>query len=169
MLTYATASLTTIQGLELGFFDRLPADRPITAEEISGQMGYDISRVERWLRFAVAAGYVARSDEGYTLTPKGVMLRKDTPVPDLLGLHNMVSYFTTAIQYSRDVYQKGIGLDSISKGRISRDYIPRVASQLSGTPLHSLNTAGFPRATLSWTSAAETGPCFGRPSRPAPG
>lgn len=143
MLTYATASLTTIQGLELGFFDRLPADRPITAEEISGQMGYDISRVERWLRFAVAGGYVARSDEGYALTPKGTMLRKDTPVPDLLGIHNMVSYFTTAIQYSRDVYQKGVGLDSITKGRISRDYIPRVASQLSRDSAEFLKRCGL--------------------------
>jgi len=43
----------------------------------------------------------------------------------------MFSYFTKAIQYSKDAYQKGVGLDSISQGKISRDYIPRVASQLS--------------------------------------
>jgi hypothetical protein len=43
----------------------------------------------------------------------------------------MFSYFTKAIQHSRDAYQKGVGLDSITHGTISRDYIPRVASQLS--------------------------------------
>ncbi len=131
MLTHATAALTTIQGIEVGFFDWIPANKSITSQELSGQMGYDISRVERWLRFAVATGYLTRSDGGYTLTTKGVLLRRGTPVPDLLGLHHMVGYFTKAVQYSRDAYQKGMGLDSITQGKISRDYIPRVASQLS--------------------------------------
>lgn len=131
MLTHATAALTTIQGLEVGFFDNLSPHKSTTAEELSGHMGYDITRVNRWLRFGVAGGYVAAKDGGFVLTPKGALIRNDTPAPDLLGIHNMVSYFTTAIQHSRDVYQKGMGLDSITKGKISRDYIPRVASQLS--------------------------------------
>ncbi|HAR44634.1 MAG: hypothetical protein A2X56_13990 [Nitrospirae bacterium GWC2_57_13] len=131
MLTHATAALTTIQGLEVGFFDNLSPETPVSAEELSGHLGYDITRVSRWLRFGIAGGYVAAKEGGFVLTPKGALLRKDTPAPDLLGIHNMVSYFTTAIQRSRDVYQKGMGLDSITKGKISRDYIPRVASQLS--------------------------------------
>jgi len=56
MLIQASASLTTIQGIEVGFFDWIPLNKAITAGELSRQMGYDISRVERWLRFALAVG-----------------------------------------------------------------------------------------------------------------
>lgn len=133
MLTHATVALTTIQGIELGFFDWIPPNKPVTAHELSGQLGYDIIKVERWLRFAVAGGYLNRSGEGYVLTGKGAMLRRGTPLPDLLGLHHMVGYFTRAITNSKDAYQKGLGLDSITQGKISRDYIPRVAAQLSRT------------------------------------
>lgn len=143
MLTYATAALTTIQGIEVGFFDWMPTGKAITAQELSGQMGYDISKVERWLRFAVAAGYLSRSAGGYMLTAKGVLLRRGTPVPDLLGLHHMVSYFTKALPYSKDAFQKGVGLDSITQGKISRDYIPRVASQLSQTSAEFFKWAGL--------------------------
>jgi SAM-dependent methyltransferase len=131
MLVQGTIGLNTVQGIELGFFDWIPVNRPITAQELSGQLGYDISKVERWLRFAVTYGYITRSDGGYSLTAKGSLLRRGTPTPDLLGLHHMFNYFTKAIQYSKDAYQKGVGLDSITQGKISRDYIPRVASQLS--------------------------------------
>lgn len=131
MLIQGAIGLNTVQGIELGFFDWIPLTKPITAHELSGQLGYDITKVERWLRFAVSYGYISRSAEGYTLTAKGSLLRRGTPTPDLLGLHHMFSYFTKAIQYSKDAYQKGVGLDSISQGKISRDYIPRVASQLS--------------------------------------
>lgn len=142
MLTYATASLTTIQGIELGFFDQIPADAPITAHELSSKMSYDISRVERWLKFAVAAGYVAKKDGGFILTQKGGLLSRDTPFPDLLGLHYMVGYFTRAISASRDAFQRGVGLDSITKGKISREYIPRVASQLSRTAAEFFKWSG---------------------------
>ncbi len=131
MLVQGAIGLNTIQGIELGFFDWIPTGRPVTAQELSGQLGYDISKVERWLRFAVTYGYIAKSDGGYILSTKGSLLRRGTPTPDLLGLHHMFSFFTKAIQYSKDAYLKGVGLDSITQGKISRDYIPRVASQLS--------------------------------------
>ena len=142
MLTYATVALTTIQGIELGFFDWIPPNKPITAHELSGQLGYDIIKVERWLHFAAAGGYLVRSGDGYTLTGKGAMLRRGTPLPDLLGLHHMVGYFTRAITNSKDAYQKGVGLDSITQGKISRDYIPRVASQLSRTAASFFQSSG---------------------------
>ncbi len=141
-LTHATAALTTIQGIELGFFDWIPPNKPVTAQELSGQLGYDIIKVERWLRFAVIAGYLTRSGEGYVLSGKGLLLRRGTPVPDLLGLHHMVGYFTRAISSSKDAYQKGVGLDSITQGKISRDYIPRVASQLSRTAAAFFQSCG---------------------------
>jgi SAM-dependent methyltransferase len=142
MLTHATMALTTIQGIDLGFFDSIPPNKPVTAQELSGQLGYDIIKVERWLRFAVAGGYLTRSGPGYVLTGKGAMLRRGTPLPDLLGLHHMVGYFTRAISNSKDAYQKGVGLDSITKGKISRDYIPRVAAQLSRTAASFFQTSG---------------------------
>jgi SAM-dependent methyltransferase len=131
MLVQGAIGLNTIQGIELGFFDWIPPNKAVTAQELSGQLGYDISKVERWLRFAVTYGFIVKTDGGYTLTTKGSLLRRGTPTPDLLGLHHMFSFFTKAIQYSKDAYQKGVGLDSITQGKISRDYIPRVASQLS--------------------------------------
>jgi ubiquinone/menaquinone biosynthesis C-methylase UbiE len=131
MLVQGTVALNTVQGIELGFFDWIPEKKAITAQELSVQMGYDISKVERWLRFAVANGYLTKSDSAYSLTAKGALLRRGTPAPDLLGLHHMFSYFTKAVQNSKEAYQKGVGLDSITQGKISRDYIPRVASQLS--------------------------------------
>jgi ubiquinone/menaquinone biosynthesis C-methylase UbiE len=131
MLVQGTVALNTIQGIELGFFDWIPDRKTITAQELSVQMGYDLSKVERWLRFAVANGYLTKFGGAYSLTPKGALLRRGTPAPDLLGLHHMFSYFTKAVQNSKEVYQKGVGLDSIAQGKISRDYIPRVASQLS--------------------------------------
>ena len=131
MLIQGTVALDTIQGIELGFFDWIPDKKSVTAQELAVQMGYDISKVERWMRFALANGYVSRSDSGYMLTLKGALLRRGTPAPDLLGLHHLFSYFTRAVQYSKEAYQKGVGLDSITQGKISRDYIPRVASQLS--------------------------------------
>lgn len=131
MLVQGTVALNTVQGIELGFFDWIPDKKTITAQELSVQMGYDISKVERWLRFAVANGYLSRSDTAYSLTAKGALLRRGTPAPDLLGLHHMFSYFTKAVQNSKEAYQKGVGLDSITQGKISRAYIPRVASQLS--------------------------------------
>jgi ubiquinone/menaquinone biosynthesis C-methylase UbiE len=131
MLVQGTIALDTVQGVELGFFDGIPDKKTITAQELSARMGYDISKVERWLRFAVANGYVSRDETGYCLTGKGVLLRRGTPAPELLGMHHAFSYFTKAIQNSKEVYQKGVGLDSITQGKISRDYIPRVASQLS--------------------------------------
>ena len=131
MLVQGTVALNTIQGIELGFFDWIPDRKTITAQELSVQMGYDLNKVERWLRFAVANGYLTKSDIAYSLTPKGSLLRRGTPAPDLLGLHHMFSYFTKAVQNSKEAYQKGVGLDSLSQGKISRDYIPRVASQLS--------------------------------------
>lgn len=143
MLIQGTVALGTIQGIELGFFDWIPADRAVTAQELSGQMGFDISKVERWLRFAAAGGYVAQTDGGYTLTPKGALIRRGTPAPDLLGLHHMFSYFTKAVQYSRDAYQKCVGLDSITQGKISRDYIPKVASQLSRTAAEFFTWSGL--------------------------
>ncbi len=143
MLTQAAAALATIQGIEVGFFDWIPLNKAVTAGELSRQMGYDISRVERWLRFALAAGYVNKSESGYTLTLKGSLLRRGTPAPDLLGLHHMVSYFTKAVPYSKDAYQKGAGLDSITQLKISRDYIPRVASQLSRASAECFKWAGL--------------------------
>lgn len=131
MLVQGTVALNTIQGIELGFFDWIPDRKTITAQELSVQMGYDLNKVERWLRFAVANGYLTESDSAYSLTPKGALLRRGTPAPDLLGLHHMFSYFTKAVQNSKEAYQNGVGLDSLSQGKISRDYIPRVASQLS--------------------------------------
>ena len=131
MLVQGTVALDTIQGIELGFFDWIPDKKSITPQELSLQMGYDISKVERWMRFALSNGYVSHADGGYTLTPKGALLRRGTPAPDLLGLHHLFSYFTRAVQYSKEAYQRGVGLDSITQGKISRDYIPRVASQLS--------------------------------------
>lgn len=131
MLIQGAIGLNTIQGIELGFFDWIPQNKPISAQELSRQLGYDISKVERWLRFAYTYGYISRTEGGYTLTVKGTLLRRGTPTPDLLGLHHMFNYFTKAVQYSKDAYQKGVGLDSITQGAISRDYIPRVASQLS--------------------------------------
>src|SRR5512143_1904639 len=131
MLVQGTVALNTIQGIELGFFDWIPDRKTITAQELSVQMGYDLNKVERWLRFAVANGYLTESDSAYSLTPKGALLRRGTPAPDLLGLHHMFSYFTKAVQNSKESYQNGVGLDSLSQGKISRDYIPRVASQLS--------------------------------------
>ncbi len=142
MLTHATVVLTTIQGIELGFFDWIPANKSITAQELSGQLGYDLTKIERWLRFAVSVGYAARVNDGVRLTEKGVLLRRGTPVPDLLGLHHMVGYFTRAISNSRDAYQKGVGLDSITQGKISKDYIPRVASQLSKTAAEFFRWSG---------------------------
>ena len=106
-------------------------------------MGYEISKVERWLRFALANGYVNRCRRGYTLTAKGALLRKTTPAPDLLGLHHLFSYFTRAVQYSKEAYQKGMGLDSITQGKISRDYIPRVASQLSNASAEFFKWSGL--------------------------
>lgn len=141
-LIQAGAALTTIQGIEVGFFERIPADRSITAEELSRQMGYDITRVERWLQFALKIGHVSKSGDGYALTPKGSLLRQDTPAPDLLGLYQMVGYFTKVVQYSRDAYKKGMGLDSITELKISREYIPRVASQLSRTSAECLKRFG---------------------------
>ncbi len=143
MLIQGTVALSTIQGIELGFFDWIPLDKAVTAQELSGQMGFDISKVERWLRFAAANGYVAHADGGYTLTAKGSLIRRGTPAPDLLGLHHMFSYFTKAVQYSRDAYQKCVGLDSITQGKISRDYIPKVASQLSRTAAEFFKWAGL--------------------------
>ncbi len=131
MLVQGTIALDTIQGIELGFFDWIPDKKSITAQELAVQMGYDISKVERWIRFAVTNGYLSSSDHGYMLTAKGALLRRGTPAPDLLGLHHLFSYFTRAVQSSKEAYQKGVGLDSITQGKISRDYIPRVASQLS--------------------------------------
>lgn len=131
MLINGAIGLNTVQGIELGFFDWIPLNKSISAQELSGQLGYDITKVERWLRFALTYGYINRSGDGYSLTAKGSLLRRGTPSPDLLGLHHMFSYFTKAVQYSKDAYQKGVGLDSITQGKISRDYIPRVASHLS--------------------------------------
>jgi ubiquinone/menaquinone biosynthesis C-methylase UbiE len=143
MLIQGSIGLATIQGIELGFFDWIPANRPITSQELSGQLGYDISKVDRWLRFATAYGYIAKVDNGYLLTTKGTLLRRGTPTPDLLGLHHMFSYFMKAVQHSKDSYQKGIGLDSISQGKISRDYIPRVASHLSKSSAEFFTWAGL--------------------------
>jgi len=143
MLVQGTIALDTIQGIELGFFDWISDKRAITARELSVQMGYDITKVERWLRFAVANGYLSRSPEGYTLTTKGTLLRRGTPTPDLLGLHHLFSYFTRAVQHSKDAYLKGVGLDSITQGKISRDYIPRVASHLSRTSAEFFKWSGL--------------------------
>ncbi len=142
MLSHTTAALATIQGIELGFFDRIPVDATIAAEELSQHMGFDISRVERWLRFAVAIGYVRKNNGGFSLTPKGMLLNRRTPVADLLGLHHMVGYFTKAVSNSKDAYQNGVGLDSITHGKISRDYIPRVAAQLSHTSAAFFSRSG---------------------------
>jgi SAM-dependent methyltransferase len=131
MLVQGTVALDTIQGIELGFFDWISDKKSITSQELAVQMGYDISKVERWMRFALANGYVSTSDGGVMLTAKGSLLRRGTPAPDLLGLHHLFSYFTRAVQASKEAYQKGVGLDSITQGKISRDYIPRVAAQLS--------------------------------------
>ena len=143
MLIQGTVALSTIQGVELGFFDWIPLDKAVSAQELSGQMGFDISKVERWLRFAAANGYVTRTDAGYTLTAKGSLIRQGTPTPDLLGLHHMFSYLTKAVQYSREAYQKCVGLDSITQGKISRDYIPKVASQLSRTAAEFFKWSGL--------------------------
>jgi ubiquinone/menaquinone biosynthesis C-methylase UbiE len=55
----------------------------------------------------------------------------------------MFSYLTKAVQYSRDAYQKCVGLDSITQGKISRDYIPKVASQLSRTAAEFFTWSGL--------------------------
>ncbi len=143
MLVQGTVALDTVQGIELGFFDWIPDKKTISLQELSAQMGYDISKVERWMRFAVANGYVNKTDGGYTLTSKGALLRRGTPAPDLLGLHHLFSYFTRAVQHSKEAYQKGVGLDSITQGKISRDYIPRVASQLSRASADFFKWAGL--------------------------
>jgi len=143
MLIQGTVALTTIQGVELGFFDWIPLNKAVTAQELSGQMGFDISKVERWLRFATANGYVTHADAGYTLTVKGSLIRRGTPTPDLLGLHHLFSYFTKAVQYSREAYQKCVGLDSLTQGKISRDYISKVASQLSQTAAEFFKWSGL--------------------------
>ena len=143
MLTYTSGALNTFQGLELGFFDVLSVDKPMTAQKLSSKMGYDISMVEKWLRFSLSFGYVSQSNHGYTLTTKGNLLSTSTPAPDLIGLHHMISYLTRTVQYAKDIYQKGVGLDSITKGKISRDYIPRVATQLSKAAAQFFKQSGL--------------------------
>jgi ubiquinone/menaquinone biosynthesis C-methylase UbiE len=143
MLVQGTLALDTIQGIELGFFEALPESGSVTSQELSHKLGYEISKVERWLRFAVANGFLNKSDSSYALTPKGMLLRRNTPAPDLLGLHHLFSYFTHAVQSSREAYQKGVGLDSITQGKISRDYIPRVASQLSNASAEFFKWSGL--------------------------
>lgn len=143
MLVQGTLALDTIQGIELGFFDSIPDEKAVTPQELSLQLGYEISKVERWLRFAHANGYLTRSDGRYTLTTKGILLRRNTPAPDLLGLHHLFSYFTRAVQASKEAYQKGVGLDSITQGKISRDYIPRVAAQLSNASAKFFKWSGL--------------------------
>ena len=41
MLIQGTVALSTIQGIELGFFDWIPLDKAVTTQELSGQMGFD--------------------------------------------------------------------------------------------------------------------------------
>ena len=143
MLVQGSLALNTVQGIELGFFDWIPEKTPVSAQHLSVQMGYDISKVERWLRFGHANQYLMKTEEGYTLTPKGALLRRGTPVPDLLGLHHLFSYFTRAVQNSKEAYQKGVGLDSITQGKISRDYVPRVASHLSKSAAQFFKWSGL--------------------------
>lgn len=129
-LIQGVIGIATIQGVELGFFDWIPAGKPITSRELAGQLGYDIGRVERWLRFAAAYGLIDETDGGYRLNAKGALLRRGTPLPDLLGQHHLFGYFARAVQNSKEAYQKGTGLDSVSRGRISREHLPRIASHL---------------------------------------
>lgn len=143
MLIHATETLATIQGLEVGFFERMSENQPITLQGLSGQMGYDIRLVERWLRFGVAAGYVSATTAGYTLTPKGMLLRNGSPMPDLLGLHHLMGYFMNVLPYSKDAYRTGVGFDSITQGVISKEFIPRVFSPLAKTLAPYFKRAGL--------------------------
>ncbi len=142
-----------------------------TSRDRTGAVAADGLRHQQGRALAALRGSqrVCRA-RGWGLYPhrKGALLRQGTPAPDLLGLHHMFSYFTKAVQYSQEAYQKGMGLDSITQGKISRDYIPQVASQLSLPPPSSSSGPACPWATPSWTWAAATGPSCGRPSRPAP-
>ena len=143
MLTHTTETLAVIQGIEVGFFDRIPDKKPVTLQELSGQMGYDIRLVERWLRFAVAADYVSTTENGYTLTPKGMLLRNSSPLPDLLSLHHLMGYFMHVLPYSKDAYRTGVGFDSITQGVISKDFIPRVSSPLAKALVACFKQAGL--------------------------
>ena len=46
----AGGSTNGVQGIELAYFDWIPLNKPITAHQLSGQLRYDITTVERWLR-----------------------------------------------------------------------------------------------------------------------
>ena len=167
MLAQGSAALTTIQGIEVGFFDHIPAQAPSPPRSFRARWDTTSPGWSAGCSSPSRSATCQKTGNGYSLTPKGSLLPQKTPVPDLLGLHHMVGYFTKAVQYSQDSYKKGTGLDSITELKIGRDYIPRVASQLSSASAEFFKRSGVSTGIPFSTSAAETVPSCGRRSRPA--
>jgi ubiquinone/menaquinone biosynthesis C-methylase UbiE len=124
-------------GVGAGILTLLHADTPVTVEKISEELGFDADKVASWCSFAERFGIVARKDEGFVLTAKGLVVSPHSPAKEMLGFVNLTDYFMSAAVAAKEAFKKNLSLDGLSQGKITRDYQPKVSDNLSAVIVDS--------------------------------
>ncbi len=127
--TWSMISLSA--GISAGILTMLSPDAPVTVTKIADDRRLDPEKLESWFSFAERFGVVARRGDGYVLSPRGLLVSPHSPSKDLLAFVQLTEYFMNAAVNAREAFQKGKSLDSLSQGKITRDYQPRVSDNLS--------------------------------------
>lgn len=118
-------------GITAGITEKLNSEKPVSADSIARDLGYDTDKVKRWLYFAERAGYLKEMEGGYILSSKGIFLTPLTPVKDIMALFYAIQFLLRASFDSKETFMPGKSLDRLSEGKISRDYQPHVSDNLS--------------------------------------
>ncbi len=124
-------------GITGGLFTLLHADAPVRIEQIAAARGYDVEKLEHWFYYAERAGLVTREADGYLLTSKGILFSPHSPAKELLAFAQLTEYFMSSAVGARDAFRKGHSLDSLSQGKVTRNYQPRVSDNLSSVMLEN--------------------------------
>ncbi len=125
-----TFSLITA-GLNSGIFSALNDSRPVSVESLALKLKYDPEKLDKWFYFCENAGYVARKDGGYVITPKTAVFMPDSPYKDIIGFARLNDFFMRAAVNSSECFRKNNSLDKLTEGKITRDYQPNVSDNLS--------------------------------------
>ncbi len=130
--------LVITAGLTAGLYDELSMDNPVSMDELARKMNFDESKLDKWFYFMEGIGLVKRANGMFTLTEKGNLFSRNSPFKDLVGMFHLNEFYMQASLQSRETFRKGMSLDKLSEGKISRDYQPRVSDNFSFTVIDNI-------------------------------
>jgi SAM-dependent methyltransferase len=118
-------------GINAGFFNILNDKTPVSPEAVAEKFGYDPRKVINWFYFAEVCELIKKSADGYVLDDRGKFFTPGTPAKDLLGFYMANNFILKAVLEAKETFKKNRSIDTLTEGKSSREYQPKVSDNLS--------------------------------------